>query len=247
MNKWATNSIGSLLLVAVSAPGGAKELARSGAQQVTLVELYTSEGCSSCPPADAQMSRLRRDPGLWKKFVPVGLHVDYWDYLGWKDAFALPQNSARQRAYAKSLGHESVYTPAFFINGRPTRPPFTWTTGKNVGELILSQEADEFEIRFSPTGSQTHIEAMAVLMQSGVKSEVSRGENSGHQLKHDFVVREMKSVSLKRNKKDWAGKFTFSSRIQSTEPLSLAVWVYHQGSPTPIQSVGGNLSKEPPL
>ncbi len=71
----------------------------SGPAQTALVELYTSEGCSSCPPADHYLSGLARDPGLWKQFVPVAFHVDYWDQLGWTDRLASAQYSDRQRSY----------------------------------------------------------------------------------------------------------------------------------------------------
>ena len=63
----------------------------SGPQQISLVELYTSEGCSSCPPAEAWLSRLKEEPGLWKNFVPIAFHVDYWDRLGWRDRFSSPR------------------------------------------------------------------------------------------------------------------------------------------------------------
>ena len=82
----------------------------SGPQQTVLVELYTSEGCSSCPPAEAWMSRLQGDPGLWKKFVPIAFHVDYWDRLGWRDRFSSRNWTERQSRYAALWQSESVYT-----------------------------------------------------------------------------------------------------------------------------------------
>src|SRR4051812_33062365 len=86
---------------------------QSGPEQTTLLELYTSEGCSSCPPAEKWLSHLKESPGLWKDFVPVAFHVDYWDRLGWRDLLADRGFSDRQLAYAESWHSENVYTPAF--------------------------------------------------------------------------------------------------------------------------------------
>lgn len=88
--------------------------------QVRLVELYTSEGCSSCPPADRWLSGLLTSPHLWGSIIPIAFHVSYWDYLGWHDSFALDEYSQRQRAYA-NLGKTGVYTPGFFVNGQEWR------------------------------------------------------------------------------------------------------------------------------
>src|SRR5882757_8353629 len=90
----------------------------SGPKKVQLLELFTSEGCSSCPPAEASLGRLVNDPRLWHEFVPVAFHVDYWDRLGWKDPFASAEWTKRQRLYAANWNAESVYTPAFVLNGR---------------------------------------------------------------------------------------------------------------------------------
>ena len=91
-----------LATVALTAPPatGVPTVFESGAERVNLVELYTSEGCSSCPPADRWLSGLRRNRGLWQQVVPLAFHVDYWDNLGWRDQFADASWSERQRQYA---------------------------------------------------------------------------------------------------------------------------------------------------
>jgi hypothetical protein len=87
----------------------------SGDKQVQLIELYTSEGCSSCPPADIFLTKFLDDPTLWKSRIPIAIHVDYWDYIGWKDRFASKENSARQRLHAKQGNVSQVYTPGFIV------------------------------------------------------------------------------------------------------------------------------------
>src|ERR1043166_2112982 len=93
----------------------------SGDTQTALVELFTSEGCSSCPPAEKWLSAFKSNPDLWKKTVPVAFHVDYWDHLGWTDRFAKPEFTVRQQRYAAGFGGDSVYTPGFVINGKEWR------------------------------------------------------------------------------------------------------------------------------
>ena len=93
----------------------------SGPKKVQLLELLPPEGCSSCPSAEASLGRLVNDPRLWHEFVPVAFHVDYWDRLGWKDPFASAEWTKRQRLYAANWNAESVYTPAFVLNGREWR------------------------------------------------------------------------------------------------------------------------------
>ena len=84
-----------------------------GTEAVVVVELYTSQGCSSCPPADAYLARLADQPGV----MPLALHVDYWDYIGWADSFAQPKFTDRQRAYAAASGSRTIYTPQMVVNG----------------------------------------------------------------------------------------------------------------------------------
>src|SRR5271168_2184673 len=115
---------------------------KNSGSKATLVELYSSEGCSSCPPAEAWLSKLKASPGLWTEIFPVAFHVDYWDNLGWPDRFAKPEYTQRQRNYAAQLGQDSVYTPEFVTSGREWRG---WFNGERLptaetetsGELSL--------------------------------------------------------------------------------------------------------------
>ncbi|MCB0357206.1 MAG: DUF1223 domain-containing protein, partial [Bdellovibrionales bacterium] len=93
---------------------------QSPVTQVHLLELYSTQSCSSCPPAQEWVSKLKNSNQLWQKFVPIVFHVDYWDYLGWKDPYSQPQYSARQRQYAKEWQSSSAYTPMLVIDGQET-------------------------------------------------------------------------------------------------------------------------------
>src|SRR5215207_1393013 len=116
----------------------------SGENRVSLLELYTSEGCSSCPPAERWLGSLRDAPGLWRDFVPVALHVNYWDKLGWPDRFASKEFTEREYAYAAKWNNSSVYTPCFVRDGsewrRESRAPSP--TKEKAGELKITLSDD---------------------------------------------------------------------------------------------------------
>ena len=90
----------------------------SSEYKTPLIELYTSQGCSSCPPADKWLSSLKDEPKLFKEFIPMAFHVSYWDFLGWKDKFANIKNDIRQRQYSKIWNKNSLYTPQFIVNAK---------------------------------------------------------------------------------------------------------------------------------
>jgi hypothetical protein len=175
--------------------------ARSGPKTAALVELYTSEGCSSCPPADRQLSRLRQVLDPVAEVVPLALHVDYWDYIGWKDAYAQGAFGERQSWLVRANRRKMVYTPQLFIGGTELR---SWrgTLRDKVSQLNAQPAAAAIRIQASlaPSGALTlNAEAHAgagpaamylALAESGLASNVTRGENSGATLAHDHVVRE---------------------------------------------------------
>jgi hypothetical protein len=161
---------------------------QSATERTMLLELYTSEGCSSCPPAEAWLSGLKDSPRLWKDFAPVAFHVDYWNSLGWKDAWSDPEFSERQRSYAQFWRAENIYTPEYVLNGKEWR---NWFTGKNGpksdGEkpgilAVTSTDAKHWRVIFAPEKiSDAAYEIHAALLASGIVSDVKAGENSGRQ------------------------------------------------------------------
>src|SRR5256885_16057749 len=153
----------------------------SGETQGTLIELFTSEGCSSCPPAEKWLSGLKSNQELWKRIVPVAFHVDYWDRLGWRDRFAKPEFTARQQRYAAAWGGDSVYTPGFVVNGKEWRGWFggnmTPTSSTKVGGLRVSYGNDgKVNATFVPATTQPGPLALNVaLLGNDLESDVKRG------------------------------------------------------------------------
>ena len=212
----------------------------SGETQTVLVELFTSEGCSSCPPAEARLAKLQTDPGLWKDFVPVAFHVDYWDRLGWTDRFASPAFTKRQYEYAGRWRSGSVYTPAFVRNGHEGDGPVA--AGK-PGRLRVEVNAKgEAVVTFQPTARGGDWVAEAAPLASGVTSDVRRGENAGRKLAHEFVALDLIHAKLEPHGAAWTAAFVLPSK--SAAPISaLAVWVHTADDPSPVQAAGGWLDR----
>ena len=136
----------SMLLADRAGAGGSLSFQSRDGQHISLVELYTSEGCSSCPPAEEWLSRLSTSPRLWTEIVPVAFHVDYWDNLGWRDRFASPAATARQRTYAADWGSGSVYTPEVVLDGREWRQWSNFGTGELPSGAGQSAGAGQLKI-----------------------------------------------------------------------------------------------------
>ncbi len=184
-------------------------LAQSGPNRAAVVELYTSEGCSSCPPADKWLSTLKstaRDQGT----VIQAFHVGYWDYIGWVDRFASPAHTTRQRKIAALNRQDSIYTPQAVLDGRDWR---NWHNSGGVpaakelagASIVLRQVAlDQFEATVTPASNPAGVAGAAntsgvwsaywTVTEHGHSSKVKSGENAGEVLHHDFVVRQYTAV-----------------------------------------------------
>jgi hypothetical protein len=219
----------------------------SGLERTALLELYTSEGCSSCPPTEAWLSELQGSPRLWKGFVPVAFHVDYWDYLGWKDAWAEASFSERQRAYSQLWRAENVYTPELVLNGKEWHH---WFVGKNgpatevepAGVLtVASADTNLWLVSFvSEQRTDTRYVIHAALLAGGIVSEVKAGENSGRRLDHDFVAVNLIQIGMATSNGAASGKFILNLAGHQTEPtLALAVWITRVDELNPLQATGG--------
>lgn len=217
---------------------------QSTAKQVALIELYTSEGCSSCPPADKWLTSLKSSPDLWKQWVPVAFHVDYWNYLGWDDAFAKPAFSNRQRLYNRQQSI-STYTPGFIVDGREWRG---WFRGKSLegakfsdepGVLKATIEGEQVSVEFSPKTLSGDKEIHWALLGFDYKRPIRGGENRGRQLVHDFVVVDQGRLSGVATGNKWTGDFAFQTAVVPTaKQYGIAIWVSEPGRVKPIQAVG---------
>ncbi len=227
--------------------GGAsygETIIRSASSQANLIELYTSEGCSSCPPADRWLSGLKDDPALWDQLVPVAFHVDYWDYIGWKDRFAQPDFTQRQKRYAQEKGLPTVYTPALMSNGKEWRN-FHWarpaTTGEgNAGSLLIRVAEDELEIKFEPAEppASDRLTISAALLGFGLSSQVRAGENAGRELSHDFVVLELAQREMHLNDGVYEATLKRPHSTVEAERYGLAIWVSNENEQAPLQAAG---------
>lgn len=237
-------AMSALALAAVLITQANAQTIQSGPARVGLLELYTSEGCSSCPPAEDWFSQLTTNDRLWKDVVPVAFHVDYWDYLGWQDVFANTDFSERQRDYAEDWKAPNIYTPGFVLNGSEWRgwrenAPFDAAAG-NAGTLSFDLTKSGGTVRFTPAGKFTGGVAHVALLGTGVTRKITAGENKGRTLTHDFVVLDYQNANLTQQDGAWVGKGVTLHKHQ-TQPAryAVAVWVTDEGARAPVQAAGG--------
>lgn len=214
--------------------------------QNELIELYSSEGCSSCPPADAWLSGLRNHPNLWKSIVPVAFHVDYWNRLGWLDPFANEQWTERQKKHAKRWKTHNIYTPGFVKNGREWRDRAFTKGAEKVGVLQVTHRGGyQFQVRYRPHPSirsslSRRLKIFGVVLGNDLESRVLTGENKGRTLQHNFVVLQWAQQSVTLNRGVYKGQIDIPLELTaSPQSLSVAFWVEDRG--LPIQSTGGDL------
>ena len=246
--RWWVPGLAMLLAMLLSGGSALAEpwQLRSGPQRALMIELFTSEGCNSCPPAEALLNDFVDNPRLWTSFIPLAFHVDYWDYLGWQDRYALPANAVRQRRYA-SLGHvRGVYTPGFMVNGRGWRPGWTrrLPTADEAapGLLTVSLDAGQLVADYRPAdGNAQSLQLEFALLGVGLSTDIKAGENCGRHSRHDFVV--LAHHQLPGSGPRWRGELP-DGAYPAAQRLALAVWVSRAGDPTPLQAVGGWLPTE---
>ena len=182
-----------------------------------LVELFTSEGCSSCPPADALLAKLDElQPVAGVAVIALEEHVDYWDHQGWRDPFSSADFTARQQRYAGLLHIESPYTPEMVIDGRSefvgndsqralhelasaSRSPKT-----PVRVVVRDKSADRISLAININAAKASGDVLLAIAETGLASDVARGENAGRNLKHSAVVRKLSIIG----------------KLKSSEPFS---------------------------
>ncbi len=206
-----------------------------------LLELYTSEGCSSCPPAEAWLSKLKSEPRLWQDYVPIAFHVDYWDRLGWRDPYASKEWTARQYAYSAHWNSSSVYTPGFVLDGREWRSSgVPGAASDTPGVLKLSStDGETARVSFQPAnGKARPLDLHLARLGFDLTVNVKAGENSGRKLLHDFVVLGLRTEKMP------AGKAEVRLPEAGAQPAAntrgaIVAWVTEPGQIEPIQAIGG--------
>ena len=227
--------VSAFLITAPTISTAAECSAKSGSKSTALLELYTSEGCSSCPPADKWLSNLKSNPD---KLIPLAFHVDYWDYIGWKDRFSKSEYSDRQRKVSAFGGTGFVYTPQFTLNGRDFKGlDFNNQNNSKLNESVEQQQKLASRANLSlntvteqdgsitlKTNAETvnpkdakHVDVFVALYENKLVSQVKAGENSGRELKHDYVVRELFGAYQLNNKNMFQKNFTLKPEWKSKD------------------------------
>lgn len=212
----------------------------SGEKQVNLIELYTSEGCSSCPPAEKWLNSLYDKKDLFKTFIPVAFHVNYWDYLGHKDDLGSKDFADKQRALASVWGSRTIYTPGFVLNGDEWKPLYRTLpkkSSKNVGNLsVEKKKKNSFEINFQKEGSyMLHV----AYLNNDISTKVRRGENAGRTLKHFFVASDWQMFPINGKSKKTIQIKEASKKKYKYKEQQILFWITSRDNPKPIQSLAG--------
>ncbi len=219
MTSWT----GMLAAVLLLGPGTA-----AAGDDPVVVELFTSQGCSSCPPADAILRELATRVDV----LPLALHVDYWDYIGWADVFADPAHTRRQRGYAKAAGERMVYTPQMVVGGADR---LAGTRPMELAEAIRRHRAapDAVDLTVSRGGGSVAIRATAdapaamvvqlVTYRPEAEVEIARGENAGHRGRYANVVTSWRTLGA------WDGTAPLEVTVPVEGPAAVIVQAAGQG------------------
>lgn len=195
-----------------------------------VIELYTSQGCSSCPPADELLANLSKQKGV----IALALHVDYWDYIGWKDTFGSPEFTDRQHSYARYANEKMVYTPQIIINGDQEKivggdaakvaQRLQTAAGANGPVVTLSRSGDQLRVQATaqePFPRGATVELVRYIPSATVNIE--RGENAGRQVFYTNIVTSLKLVA------DWDGASPLDIYLDAAGELPVAVLIQEPG------------------
>lgn len=186
-----------------------------------VVELFTSQGCSACPPADELMQNLSNDP----RVIALALHVDYWDYIGWTDQFGNPAFTDRQKSYAEAAGSRMLYTPQFIIAGservegnQPSRLEALVSdraTRPSQPDLDLTRDGDTLHIVAGPTALPEKVQVQLVRYHPQVTVDIERGENAGRSITYSNIVTSWQILG------DWTGTtpLDLSAKAEGPDPV----------------------------
>jgi hypothetical protein len=229
-------AVPGLIACAGALAAGPQCAAQSAATLTPVIELYTSEGCSSCPPADRWLSSLKASAASGQAVVQA-FHVGYWDYIGWVDRFASPAYTARQRQVAAWNHQSGIYTPQLVRNGQDWRDysHALVAAGPARARIALQRSAgDAFEAQVTPTEGAGPWAAYWTVTENGHNSKVKAGENAGEFLRHDFVVRQYVAAGEYRG----PSKLTLRAVAgQAGHPRQVNLVVFDPKSGKPLQAL----------
>lgn len=247
------------LIYAAQAPAAtplAECSAVSTPARAALLELYTSEGCSSCPPADKWLGGIRTAGYTQDKVIPLAFHVDYWDYIGWKDRFAKAEYSARQRRAASTGFSNFVYTPQVLVNGADFRD---WHKSKRFADAINSSQQSvaraDLSLHLENAGSEMRLKSTAkvsrpqdrknadvfiAIYENRLVSTVKAGENSGRKLEHDYVVRELHGPYQLEDKEVWQRELQLNPEWKNRD-AGVAIFAQDRSSGEVLQALAMKL------
>lgn len=249
---FGANCIRLLAFLAFINPVLASERVFESAEtSLRFVELYTSQGCYSCPPAERWMNQMVERADLWRDLIPINFHVDYWDYIGWRDPFARKVFSSRQRNYNRLGYTRNVATPGFVVNGKGwngwfARQALPGVAGEFSGKIRAELNQSQLEISYHrnervPEGIHVH----AAILGFGIETNVPRGENAGKTLAHEFVVVGYHQAPMAANEgaessMQWRASFSLPQTVDvAMTRQALVLWVSERKDPKPIQVLGG--------
>ena len=205
--------------------------------QPVVVELFTSQGCSSCPAADEMLAELAEREDI----IALALHVDYWDYIGWKDPFGDPDHAERQRGYAAVGGRRSVYTPELIVQGQTdivgAKPMKLMDAVEKHAEatprvaLAISRSGDAVQIEAEPLAAASELMHVHMLRYSPMeRTKVTRGENAGNLMEHSNVVQDWQVLA------DWDGSapLSLSAKAEGDLPVVVIIQRQEKGGPGAI-------------
>jgi len=234
----------ALLIIALK-PGNAdintQESTVEAGESFAVVELFTSEGCSSCPPADDLLGEIVKDARDGnERIFALAFHVDYWNDLGWKDIYSKSEYSQRQRRYARALG-SGVYTPQMIVNGKDQFVGSNDNRAQNSIENRLNNTAaasvalknvvisssNQLQVDYTVGGAYSGNVLNVAVVERNIKRQIKRGENRGRTLRHENVVRSFQSVEL--NEKSGTAALTVPTSVD-LDNASVIAYVQNPGS-----------------
>ncbi|MBT8459388.1 MAG: DUF1223 domain-containing protein [Boseongicola sp.] len=204
----------------------------AAADEPVVIELYTSQGCSSCPPADKMLAELSKRDDI----IALALHVDYWDYIGWKDEFADPAHTVRQRGYSRAAGKRSIYTPQMVVGGvdhvlgaRPMQlmdAIDAHRTKIKPASVTLRRESDRVAVSIRASGAMPSggavVQVATVTPTATV--DIRRGENAGRTLQYHNIVRKLVEIG------EWDGRGTYRASVKVPDGVRVVVLVQNSTS-----------------